>query len=397
MKYVKKYTSVSNATNDEGILSPFVCSIDMPGENKPMSLGLKGDNPNESLQIYINEETGKPDIKPVPVVTDSVITYISTYALQNFNSNCFNAPVKSHEYDSNTNTGIITFDGILTEIGNNNGYIATNDDVIRDFTIPKTVTYWKDDTVFSSGKWSGSLSIHVTQLDDTIVTYSATRGGIVTIGFYLNNGNYVRIKISECLAKDTPITLANKSTKLIQDITYNDELLVWDFDNAEYSTAKPLWIKKMETTNEYWLCKFSNGSELKMVGPYAHRVFNYTDQIFAYPQDCVGKEIYTEDGLTTLVSCELVNESIEFYNIITDYHMNLFANHILTSCRYNNIYPIENMKFVKNDRELVSFETYNVPEKYYIGMRLGEQSIDIKETIKYVDRLINNAIEHKID
>ena len=64
----------------------------------------------------------------------------------------------------------------------------------------------------------------------------------------------------------------------------------------------------------------------------------------------VGKTTYTEAGESKVLSCELIQEEVEFYNIITDYHINLFANGVLTSCRYNNLYPIQDMKFVKDDR-----------------------------------------------
>lgn len=195
-----------------------------------------------------------------------------------------------------------------------------------------------------------------------------------------------------CMAIDTVISLSSGITKLIQDITYDDELLVWDFDNGQFTSAKPLWIKKQEISSRYYLCKLSDGTEIKLVGTLgkSHRLFNYTDQIFEYPQNCIGKEIFTENGIVTLLSCELINESIEYYNIITNYHINLFANGILTSCRYNNIYQIDHMKFIKDERENVSYSEYTgIPEKYYIGMRLGEQTIPIEETKKYIRKLIN--------
>ena len=46
-----------------------------------------------------------------------------------------------------------------------------------------------------------------------------------------------------CLAEGTEITLADRTTKKIEDITYEDELLVWDFDNGSFATAK-LWKEK---------------------------------------------------------------------------------------------------------------------------------------------------------
>jgi hypothetical protein len=66
--------------------------------------------------------------------------------------------------------------------------------------------------------------------------------------------------------------------------------------------------------------------------------------------------------------------------------MNLFANGILTSCRYNNIYPIENMKFigvVENKHEDIP----NIPSEYVNGMRLKEQSFTIDEMTAYINNL----------
>ncbi len=67
----------------------------------------------------------------------------------------------------------------------------------------------------------------------------------------------------------------------------------------------------------------------------------------------------------------------------------MFSGDVLTSCRYNNIYPIVNMKFVKDDRELVDRRRFeDVPEKYFYGLRLPEQKINLEETCEYIDNLL---------
>ena len=235
----------------------------------------------------------------------------------------------------------------------------------------------------------------------------------LTISFNVQkkNGEIVEIQdrttiddlwIVLCLAKETQITLANYTTKNIEDITYEDQLLVWDFDNGCFSTAKPLWIKKVQEANEYNNIKFEDGRELKTIGD--HRVFNIDKQKFLYgmnEQDTpLGTRVFLEDGTTTRITeREVIHEKIEYYNIITDYHMNLFANGILTSLRLNNLYEIKDMKFIKDDRELVKREEYkNIPDKYFNGLRLAEQpkeinkGNDVKHTNtleEYVQRIIN--------
>ena len=74
--------------------------------------------------------------------------------------------------------------------------------------------------------------------------------------------------------------------------------------------------------------------------------------------------------------------------------MNLFTNTILTSCRYNNIYPVVGMKFVKDDRELrPRSEFINISDKYYTGLRLSEQKFKLSEIEKYVEDRIMLDVE----
>ena len=187
--------------------------------------------------------------------------------------------------------------------------------------------------------------------------------------------------VNTCLAEGTEITLADRTTKKIEDITYEDQLLVWDFDNGCFAIAKPLWIKKAQVADEYNYIKFEDGTELKTV--IDHRIFNVDAQKFTYTMNeedtPIGTRVFKEDGtITRIVERKVVKEEINYYNVITDYHMNLFANGILTSLRLNNLYKIENMKFVKDDRKLWARKEFaNVPDKYFYGLRLAEQPKEI--------------------
>ena len=53
-----------------------------------------------------------------------------------------------------------------------------------------------------------------------------------------------------------------------------------------------------------------------------------------------------------LISQEIIREPVEFYNIITEKHYNLFANGILTSNRWSNRYSIKDMKYVLGDERM---------------------------------------------
>ena len=57
------------------------------------------------------------------------------------------------------------------------------------------------------------------------------------------------------------------------------------------------------------------------------------------------------------------------------------------SLGYNNLYPIKDRKFVKDDRKIVPFEELKVPREYYDGFRLGEVA---NRTPERINSSINN-------
>ncbi len=216
---------------------------------------------------------------------------------------------------------------------------------------------------------------------------------ITEIGTFYSN---YEIWIPElCVAKGTKILLSNGLHKNIEDIEYEDSLSVWDFDSGEFTSSNPLWIKQAQTANKYNLLKFSDGSELKTISQ--HRIFNKEAGMFTYPmtnETPIGTTTFNEDGNEiTLIEKAIINEKVEYYNIITKKHMNLFTNGILTSCRYNNIYPISNMKFIKDNRVLRSREEFvNITDNYYKGLRLSEQVFNLEDIQSYINRLQKNEI-----
>ena len=105
----------------------------------------------------------------------------------------------------------------------------------------------------------------------------------------------------------------------------------------------------------------------------------------------IGTITFNERGEeVTLVSKERVTTPTRYYNVWTQYHLNLFADGILTSNRFNNIYPIVDMKFVKDNRALRSVEEFaGIDEKYITGLRLQEQTY----SLKYIQDYVHNRLE----
>ena len=189
--------------------------------------------------------------------------------------------------------------------------------------------------------------------------------------------------------------------KKIKYIKPKDKLLVWDFDNGCFTMIEPLWIQEKKIADEYNELVFSDGSKLKTINQ--HRILNIESGKFTYPMTDdtpLGTTTFNAKGeKVTLISKRVVRKKVKYCNIITKYHMNLFTGEILTSCRFNNLYPIKDMKFVKDDRKLKTMKDYpGVDEKYFNGLRLSEQNesvhngseIEAKNTLDYVNNLKKN-------
>ena len=203
-----------------------------------------------------------------------------------------------------------------------------------------------------------------------------------------------------CYPKGTQITLADGSTKNVEDITFDDELLVWNFDEGHLDKSNPIWIQEAKFADEYNRITFANGNVLETINQ--HRIFNKEAGKFTYPmtEDTpIGTTTLLDDGTeTTVVSKEVIHEPVEYYNIITRNHLNCFVSGVLTSCRLNNMYPIKDYKFEKDDRELVAYENFHdIPMEWYEGLRLAEQPQDInRENAVVFDKSLNDYVTRLI-
>ena len=193
-----------------------------------------------------------------------------------------------------------------------------------------------------------------------------------------DDANLVTFHTYLCFAENTLISTKNGAKK-VQDIDYDDDILVWNFDEGKLDYAKPIFIKQEQTANSYWHVTDEDGKTVNLVGSNgkSHRLYNKRTHLFEYPQDIPE------------CKCEEIHESVKYYNILTEYHFNCFANGILTSKRYSNmLYPItDEMKYDKTakhtntcKREQFDFLTDDEFEK----LRLSEMeySDEMRDEVK---------------
>ena len=229
-----------------------------------------------------------------------------------------------------------------------NGFNLTINYIERDYS---DIFCYKinEDTTYSQINSNTSITIpNVTQITFYYTSYGPSSSSYHNItGSYTISGDYyilnepmiINFYTSTCFIEGTQISLENGLTKNVEDITYDDELLVWNFDEGKFDTAKPIWIKEKEVATNYLESTYSDGTILKTTGhmPLAHSIFNKELGKFTHlggNETPIGTTTFNSLGEeVTLTNIKYINDTVNYYNIITDKHINLFANTILTSCR----------------------------------------------------------------
>lgn len=221
--------------------------------------------------------------------------------------------------------------------------------------------------------------LKITKFDGTQEWISETVSNVVSIDDVKYNGNYdkpyylspsistpftltedmtITIHSEPCFVEGTLITLADGSQKKVEDINYGDEVLCYDFNEGKQTTAPIEFVMKKMQSNFYYKVSLSDETELKLVGSNgkSHRLYNVTKQSFMYPQDFEEND-YTlkQDGtIATISSIEKVEEKVNFYNISSKDHINVYAENVLTSNRLSNCFEIKDNKYT--DRQLMTDE-----------------------------------------
>lgn len=221
------------------------------------------------------------------------------------------------------------------------------------------------------------------------------------------NTTYIPNGSASCFVEGTPIVLADGTTKPIEKLTYSDELLTWDFDNGCQSTARIAQLQRNQRTRHYNKLVLEDGIELYTV--YNHSWFNITKNRFTRTMEAtdIGDEIMTLNGPKKVISKEALEDEnhVWYYNLITENNICCYANGILTGNHFCNLYPISNMKYVKEERELNKYEDFALycSEETFNALRVAEYDYSeydqeaIESEFRYLSLWNYHVIPHNLD
>lgn len=242
---------------------------------------------------------------------------------------------------------------------------------------------------YSNGSWESSYyGFSINSQSATYITFRDTSSGDSIFDSWANiivvEGDTIATQVDysgmtgtevlakwACFAEGTLITMADGSQKKVEDIEYGDKVLCYDFEKGEQTTSYIDWMIPKQTATEYWKITLSDGTILKLVGPKdgpnkdkSHRLYNVTKQSFMYPQDFEKDDLTLKENgdLVKVVSCEKIFEIVNFYNIASNKHINIYAEGVLTSNRLSNRFEIKDNKYtdkqIMTDEEIKAYKEH---------------------------------------
>ena len=192
-----------------------------------------------------------------------------------------------------------------------------------------------------------------------------------------------------CLIEGTKVRLANGKIKNIEDIKYDDLLLVWNYETGKVTKEYPIWIEKEKKTDHYTEITFSDNSKINVYGN--HAFFSATDNEFVGYEDQekfhVGTKIIkvTEKNTlkqVTVKKIKTIKETKNYYFVASTRYYNIISNDFITTDGYTditNLYPFDkNIKW-REDRvvKTIDYSYFEGILPYYLfkGFRAGEVAI----------------------
>ncbi len=239
---------------------------------------------------------------------------------------------------------------------------------------------------------------------------------------------------NSCIISGTLITLADGSKKKIEDITFDDYILVFNHETGQLDVTKMLFIShNNQECADYEILelKFNNGNNLRIV--QEHVLFDLTLNEYVVinknnVSNYIGHKFFTNELINgvfvsnciTLDSYDTYIDNVKIYCPVTAFHMNCFANDLLIMPSMPNsvnglfnIFELDgDMKYNTELKEAdiakygifsyeefnefigyqISYEAYLASPAIYLKVSLGKGLITQEEIIMIIEYLLSGSL-----
>ena len=200
-----------------------------------------------------------------------------------------------------------------------------------------------------------------------------------------------------CLVKGTKFLMADGSYKNIEDIKYNDLIMVYNHETGMFNPEYPIWIESGKPINKYLQHTFSDGTVLNTVGNHsifsvdANEFVDVLDESKYYVGTKVLKAEYVNNEYVlkpvTVTKIEYIYEDSYSYDVVSTRYYNAITESILTSDgrpALSNVYNFEDVAKWTQER-IREVHDYNIQLPYenasymnyylYKGLRVNDAAM----------------------
>ena len=393
-------------------------------------LALKVNTTDTNLEKKIKNST--------PLRVDLSVKQINGYYTYASKGQKFKLCLKANNTNSNKDCIMIEIEKILADNYDSFSFVYDEKYLLISTGSPNVSFNFESDIyVNKSSYWYESIGSYYNDDNDTKVVNFQTPNGSqnhITVsptlqytntfekGFTHYFNGTMTLSAMSCFTPDSKIQLANGGYVLAKDVTYNDLLLTWNFDEGCFAASYPVWLTKSTKIEEYFKFEFEDGTYFNSI--VSHSVYSADENRFVKSIDA----IYSQEGhyIVNLAVDEDGNalrdangnfyhvkkkvkkitkiyKEVQVINIVTAYHLNNYINGVLGSTSFSNIYdftPMDENGAMKYNQEqfierttgtntlytIDEFDNTIITKNIFQGWRIAQQkgARTIEEVTKYI-------------
>lgn len=175
----------------------------------------------------------------------------------------------------------------------------------------------------------------------TLTMYSVSRRDDESVS-HTKTFTFTVNKTSSCVTPGTMITLADGSTKAVENLTGNEMLLVWNMFTGEFDSAPILFIDSDPAAYcEVITLTFSDGTEVEVIDEHGFWNIDLNEYVFLradaaqYIGDMFNKQSFDENGNMIYTAVELIGVETETvyttaWSPVTQGHLCYYVNGMLS-------------------------------------------------------------------
>ncbi len=265
-----------------------------------------------SSKYELNKEYSLTENVVIPIVERETLT-------------SFNVVVDTSRDDYYDVSIILTFKDLGVDVYTNETAItkttSLEDGILEKLTTGMTVRFKKDTNILTA-------YLQTTQIyadTDYLIT---DKDCTLTI-----KPNY-----PSCVISGTNITMADDSSKIVDDIKLGDIVRTWDFEIGAYSAEPVILIERSQDITGYFYLLLDNGTSLGVSFRQAFFDMDKRDYVSIYENNAesyIGRNIMVEGSggpsSAKIIGIEHVEKAVAVYEIVTAYDYNFFADGIMTA------------------------------------------------------------------